>query len=147
MSPLRRMSPVRRVLIIGILAAALVVLVLATGVLGAVNYVRLADQVETVDQLVHDSTQQNVDARYGGCIAGDELRTALYDQTLQGMRTTPLLLRLVPSLDTPTVRELIAQSNARQLQAFAPRGRDGCARYALAAVPADAREKFAVPGR
>lgn len=147
MSPLRRMSSERRVVIIEILAVLLGLLLLATVTLGVVNYVRLASQVETTDQLVHDSAQQNVDARYGGCISGDELRKALHDQAVQGMKTTPLLLALVPSLDTPTVRELIADSNARQLRAFSPRGREGCARYALAAVPAETRENFTVPGR
>lgn len=147
MSPLRRISPDRRVVIIEILAVVLGVLLLANVTLGVVNYVRLANQVETTDRLVHDVTQQNVDARYGGCVAGDELRKALYNQTVQGMKTTPLLLSLVPSLDTPLVRDLLAQSNARQLEAFAPRGQEGCARYALAAVPAQARRNFTVPRR
>ncbi len=131
----------RLAVVLGIAAAVLVFLTL---LLGVSNYYRLRGQVIANRRLVHEVTQQNVEARYAGCISGDELRSALYQQAVQSRRTTPLLLTLVPQLDTREVRALIARANARQLEAFAPRGSAGCARYALEAVPAAARSQYGV---
>lgn len=131
----------RIAVVLGIVAT---VLVCATLLLGVTNYYRLRGQVAANRHLVHEVTQKNVEARYAGCISGDELRSALYQQAIQSRRTTPLLLTLVPQLDTQEVRELIARANARQLEAFAPRGAAGCASYALEAVPVRARSTYRV---
>jgi len=88
--------------------------------------------------------QQNVTARYDDCQAGDEVRRELYQQARSSGRSTRLLLRLVPSLDTRQVRRLAAKRRAHQLRTYRPRGAEGCARYALRVVPPDERQSYRV---
>lgn len=141
---IRRFSAAQRVRAAAVLAVLTTAVVLATLGLGIRTYLQLRTQVQNNRQLVHDVTQQNVDARYGGCRSGDDLREALYQQALQSRRTTPLLLSLVPSLDTDQVRDLIARATRRQLKAYQPRGTAGCTTYALAAVPKESRHQYRV---
>jgi len=114
---------------------------------GAVIFllVRAKIQDNEVRYQAHAALQQNVNARYDDCVAGDSVREALYQQTLDSARSDPLLFKLLPSLDTPEVHRLIAANRARQLRVFAPRGRRGCASYALRAVPPASRRSYSVP--
>ncbi|HZV74578.1 MAG TPA: hypothetical protein VFF79_12745 [Conexibacter sp.] len=151
MSRLHRLTPEYRLRLAAVLAVVAVLVVCGTLVLGVSTYFRLRTQIQTVAalsaanrRLAHDVTQQNAKARYDDCQAGDRLRAALYAQALASSRTTPLLLRLVPSLDTPEVRRLAADSRTRQLKAYLPRGTRGCAQYALAVVPPRERASFHV---
>lgn len=100
---------------------------------------------DKVEQQAHEIVQQTVRARYDDCLSGDDIRTALYEQALASARTTPLLLRLVPSIDTPAVRRLVAENRRQQLKAFRPRGTDGCRTFALRAVPPNERSQYTVP--
>ena len=130
--------------------ATLAGLAIATAVfLAAGAQIRLGHEVDRVRELTervaraeHSSVQQNVNARYDDCHAGEQVRAALRLQVHQGRRTDPLLYKLIPSLDTAEVHDLVAVSRRRQLKAYAPRD---CRAYALAAVPAKARSRYGVP--
>lgn len=103
-----------------------------------------ADQEAALVSQAYAAIQQNVTARYDDCRAGDEVRQALYDQARTSARLTRLLLRLVPSLDTPEVRRLAARRRAHQLKVYRPRGDAGCAGYALRVVPPGERAEYRV---
>jgi hypothetical protein len=123
-----------------VLAVLVPLLVAAVGFLVFQNH----RQDEELLRQAHSAIQQNVTARYDDCRAGDRLRRALYQQALASSRTMPLLLRLVPSLDTPEFRELAMTARSRQLKAYRPRGTRGCARFALRVVLPKDRSSFRV---
>jgi hypothetical protein len=106
---------------------------------------RARSQDAEIRQQAHAALQQNVNARYDDCVAGDAVREALYQQTIETERSDPLLYRLLPSLDTPEVHALIKENRARQLKAFAPRGQGGCEAYALRVIPPGSRRSFRIP--
>lgn len=94
----------------------------------------------------HAAIQQNVNARFDDCQAGDQVRAALYAQTLEAQTTTnKVLFKLVPALNTPEVRAIVARDQVRELHAFRPRGTSGCARYAIKSVPPKARGQYTIP--
>jgi hypothetical protein len=140
-----RLTPEHRIRVAAVLAVITTLVVCATLVLGVSTFVRLQTQVERVSELAHSTTQQTVKARYDDCLAGDVVRRELYRQAFVSDRSTALLLRLVPSLDTDEVRDLAAERRARQLRAFLPRGAAGCSEYALSVVPPHERSSYRVP--
>lgn len=93
-------------------------------------------------EAAREFVQQTVHARYDDCQAGEEIRAALRAQVKEGKRTDPLLYKLVPSLDTPKVHQIVAEQRARQLKAYE---KQRCREYALAAVPPDSRDSYRVP--
>lgn len=105
----------------------------------------IARQQAALATQAHENTQQNVEARFDHCSDSDRLRTALYGDALQGRTTAPLLLRLVPSLNTPEVRLIVRTTTGKHLKAYAPRGKDGCATFALRSVPPRTRSSYHVP--
>jgi len=140
------MKPERRVWTRANLIAVVAGLAFALA-LGAVVIALMAESTRSDDvaRLAHDSVQQNVEARYDDCVAGDAVRRALYRQTRSAERSDGLLYRLLPSLDTPEVHELVRRRRAEQLRAFRPRGRAGCTIYALRVVPRELRGDYRVP--
>jgi hypothetical protein len=84
----------------------------------------------------------NVGARYDDCVEANRLRRALRDQVISQQRTQPLLLQLLPSLNTPRVLALIRATTARQLRAYHPRN---CRRFADEALPRPHKKKRAAP--
>lgn len=143
MSPRRFITSARRLLTIS--AVLLLVLAIVAGlVIGGGLLFATSRRSEDLAQLTHAFSQQNVNARYDDCINGDAVRRALYQQTKASARSDALLYKSLPSLDTPQVHQLVAQTRAKQLAAFAPRGRRGCAAYALRAVPPGARDAYRV---
>lgn len=111
---------------------------------GAVSYLIVSDfQGRDRDrQNSHAQAQANVSARYDDCQGGEDVRAALRAQVDEGKRTDPLFYKLLPSLNTPEVRELVRTRRERQLKAYAARD---CRTYALAAVPERERASFHVP--
>lgn len=95
-----------------------------------------------VARATHDATQQNIDARFADCTSSEKVRAALRDQVLEGERTSSLLFKLLPSLDTPEVHRLVARERARQLKAYKPRD---CGKYAISSVPVKQRKFFTIP--
>lgn len=73
----------------------------------------------------------NVAARRDDCRNSNRLRKALRKDAVQAQKTLPLLLKLVPQLDTPQVRELVASNSASRLKAYKRRDCDAYAREAL----------------
>lgn len=122
----------------GVLAALVPLLVGAVVFLVVQNH----EQDQELLHQGHQNIQQNVKARYDDCVGGEQVRTALREQVINGARTDKLLYHLLPSLNTPIVHELVAQSRADQLKAYAPRD---CSAYALAAVPPLQRHSYHAP--
>lgn len=149
------MSPIRRVWrrmtpnILAVIAAVAIVVAIGSGVLLALSSSRQSEDLAKLYRALHGQAhvtlQQNINARYDDCRAGDNLREALYQQTQDAARSDALLYRLLPSLDTPEVHTLVRQTRANQLSAFHPRGTYGCTVYALRAAPARARDQYTVP--
>jgi hypothetical protein len=125
---------------------SMVLAVLVPALVGVVVFLVIQnhDQDQELLRQGRSAIQQNVTARYDDCRAGDEVRRALYHQARSSARSTRLLLRLVPSLDTRQVRRLAAKRRARQLRTFQPRGIGGCARYALRVVLPRDRDTYRV---
>lgn len=142
------MSPVRRIWrrmtpnVLAIVAAVAIVVAIGCAVLLSLSS---SQQSEKLTKLAHSTLQQSINARYDDCRAGDVLREALTEQTQSSSRSDALLYRLLPSLDTPEVHELVRRTRADQLRAYAPRGPDGCTIYALRAVPRNATGEYTVP--
>lgn len=111
--------------------------------LGSVAIVRVGDQADDLASFGVDAVQANVTARYDDCQALEALRAAGRAQVAQGKRTEPLLYKLVPSLDTPEVHEIIERDRRRQLAAYE---KADCVAYAREAIPAGApRGAYTVP--
>lgn len=117
---------------------ALVLVILAL----ALTLVKVNNQSTRITSQGHDAIQQNVNARFDDCESGNDLRMGLLAGVAQGRKTTPVLLRLVPSLNTAEVKALIRKSEARQQKAYKPRS---CAPYALKSVPPAARKNYTTP--
>jgi hypothetical protein len=90
----------------------------------------------------HQAVQANVRARFDDCIAGNEVRRLRRQEIRQAALTEPLLYKLLPSLDTPEVRQVVKDNRERQLAAYADKD---CKSYALEAVPVDDRDDYTVP--
>lgn len=118
--------------------------VLVPVLVAAVVYLVLQNigQDRELERQGHAAIQQNVNARYDDCLNAEEVRASLRIQVEQGRRTEPVLYKLVPSLNTPEVRAIVAANRARQLKAYAPRD---CKKYALASVPVGQRSLHDVP--
>lgn len=74
----------------------------------------------------------NVRARHDDCENSNRLRKALRDDVLQSKKTLPVMLALLPSLNTPQVRALVKANNANRIKSYAARD---CEAYAREALP------------
>jgi hypothetical protein len=88
------------------------------------------------------TVQQNVDARYDDCQQLNGLRLGLRSGVKQSRTTAPLLYKLVPALDTSTVKTLVQASWARELQEYA---KVDCNAYARRAIPHGDQHHYHVP--
>lgn len=75
---------------------------------------------------------KNVQARKSDCENGAIVRNALRENVIQGEKQLPLILKLLPSLNTHEILEQNKKTVARELQAFKP---IDCTAYALKAAP------------
>lgn len=82
---------------------------------------------------------KNVQARKSDCENGNVVRLALRENIEQGKRELPIILKLVPSLNTKQILKLSEKSNKRQLKAFAS---VDCTKYALEAAPKSEQHKL-----
>jgi hypothetical protein len=80
---------------------------------------QLHAQVQNEATSRSEQTAATVNARFANCESGNTLRKALRVNVEQGQRSLPLLLELLPSLNTPKVLELNRQSVDYQIKAFA----------------------------
>jgi hypothetical protein len=136
MSPI---SPRRAASIMSTILAVLVPLLVAAVVYLVLQNLRQDDELR---RQAHAVVQQNVNARYDDCLSGERVRESLRLEVEDGRRTDPLLYKLIPALDTPEVRDLLAERRARQLRSYAPRD---CVAYALSSVPEAQRMLYRVP--
>lgn len=83
----------------------------------------------------------NVAARKSDCENNNQIRTALRENIEQSKREIPILLKLVPSVDTKRIITLTEKSDARQLKSFVP---VDCTAYALKAAPKYEQKKLTV---
>jgi Sec-independent protein translocase protein TatA len=75
-------------------------------------------QVQNEANSRSEQTAATVNARFANCESGNTLRRALRVNVEQGQRSLPLLLELLPSLNTPKVLKLNQQSVEYQIKAF-----------------------------
>jgi len=90
---------------------------------------------QTVTQQAKDreaAILKNVEARREDCENNNSVRAALREQVEEGKRETPLLLKLVPALNTKEILSKAAKQRAKQLKAYAPLN---CEAYAHRALP------------
>lgn len=78
----------------------------------------LHSQVQNEATSRSEQTAATVNARFANCESGNTLRKALRVNVEQGQRSLPLLLELLPQLDTPRVLRLNQQSVEYQIKAF-----------------------------
>lgn len=104
--------------------------------------VRLAElQGALHNQVQHEAethaaqTRATIEARRSNCQSGNRLREGLRINVLQGQKSLPLLLQVLPQLNTPRVLALNREAVARQLRAFAPLN---CTKYAEEVLPGHA---------
>lgn len=79
---------------------------------------QLNTQVQNEATSRSEQTAATVNARFANCESGNTLRKALRVNVEQGQRSLPLLLELLPSLNTPKVLKLNRQSVEYQIKAF-----------------------------
>lgn len=82
---------------------------------------------------------KNIEARRDDCENNNELREGLRVGVELGKKNDPLLLKLLPSLNTKEVLTVVHREEQRELKAYAPLN---CQSYALRAAPASARTKL-----
>jgi hypothetical protein len=87
-------------------------------------------QREATDR--RNAIKANVDARRSDCENGNKVRGALRVNVEQGQKNLPLILKLLPQFNNPTVLRLNRESVAYQLAQYAPRD---CRAYAREALP------------
>jgi hypothetical protein len=90
----------------------------------------LQAQQEATDRV--NAIKANEAARRSDCEYGNKLREALRVNVVQGQKDLPLILRLLPQVNNPTVLRLNRESVAYQLVQYAARD---CEAYALEAQP------------
>lgn len=103
-----------------------------TAVVAAHAATRLTGVVSKQAADRENSTVKNVEARRQDCANGNQVREGLRTGVLQGEKELPLILRLLPSLNTKQVLDLSHKETKRQLKDFRP---VDCEAYALRALP------------
>lgn len=88
------------------------------------------------------AVQQNIRARYDDCGQLNKIRAGLRSTVQQGKVEDPLLYQLVPSLNTPRVRRIVALNDRTELREFA---RVDCKDYARRAIPPGDHHHYKVP--
>jgi hypothetical protein len=78
------------------------------------------DQIVQEHRTAAAQTGATVQARFSNCQAGNRLRKGLRTNVEQGQRSLPLLLRLLPQLNTPEVLAINRRQVEYQLRVFAP---------------------------
>lgn len=129
MTPLRTLSRRQRI-------AVSVFLGIITGVLMAVCvWILLSNQarIGEIQRERKESTGATIAARYQNCLSGNRLRAGLRINVEEGQKTLlPLLLKLVPALNTPAVLAINKASGEYQLRAFAALD---CRKYSVEILP------------
>lgn len=93
---------------------------------------KLSSVVSKQSQDREDATLKNVEARKQDCEGSNSVRAALRIGVQQGQKEIPLLLSLVPALNTKKVLEINDREVARQLKSYEP---VDCEAYAIRALP------------
>lgn len=128
MTPLRRLNRKERVTVAIIVGFGL-------GVLAAVSaWILLSNQarIGEIQRERKESTGATIAARYQNCLSGNRLRAGLRINVEQGQKNLPLLLKLVPALNTPAVLAINKASVEYQLRAFAALD---CRKYSVEILP------------
>jgi len=113
------------VFIVGVLAS--IALILA-----GLAVARISDQAESLAEFSHATVQANIDARYDDCITLEEVKAAGRQSVEADEQAESILFDILPQLDTPKIRAIIAKARARQVDAYE---QDDCLAYALEALP------------
>lgn len=88
------------------------------------------------------AVQQEIRARFDDCTQLNKIRAGLRSTVQQGKVEDPLLYQLVPSLNTPRVRQIVATNERTELREFAA---VSCKDYARRAIPAGDHHHYKVP--
>lgn len=81
----------------------------------------------------------NRQSHYDDCVTANAVRRGLRENVIQGEKTLPLFLKLLPQFNTAEVLAINRESVSRQLRDFAARN---CKAYAEQVVPPGERPKF-----
>lgn len=101
-----------------------------------------AQETRAIAGFAVNTVQQNIDARHDDCLQLNHIRAGLRASVQQSKVTDPILFKLVPSLNTPQVRRIVATNDKRELQEF--RAID-CKAYARRAIPPGDHHRYHVP--
>lgn len=86
-----------------------------------------------------DAIVKNVAARKSDCESSNSVRAGLRENVIQGQKQLPLLLKLLPQLNTNQILRINQERVNKQLKNFAPLN---CAAYANKALPSVERTKL-----
>lgn len=85
--------------------------------------------------------EKNVEARRSDCESGNKVRAGLRAGVINSEKQVPLLLHLLPQLNTKVVLDIQAKETKRQLAAYR---QVNCEKYALKAAPGPLRHKLSL---